>query len=179
MEEELNFEDESESDEDDEDESGQSEEDFLETSLNPIVKMTKNHETKLDLTLQQRVIENVIEGVESGTKSGTKSGVKSKDNEVYNSMERMMEIKSREKLGIVKTNQSLVDMIDIEDEDMEGSELIDDFVDNNGRYEDPFVGEYPTASATGTKHERNNTDISSNDDSSYEPSHMLLQNRLK
>ena len=106
--------------------------------------------------------------MKSGTESGTKSGVKSKD-EAYNSMERMMEIKSREKLGL-KTNQSMVDIED--DDDVDHSELVDDFVDDNDLTEDPFVDQYATASKT--QHERHNTDTTSNDSSFYEPSHMLL-----
>lgn len=142
---------------------------------------------KLDVELQQNMNEddeNKNEGVKSvtqsgvisGTKSGVRSGSKSKDNEVFNSMERMIQLKSREKLGYLESDQSMVDNILIEEEEqeeLETSELIDTFDENIDQTVDPFIDDF-------TNHERNNTEISStNDDNSYEPSHVLLQKRLK
>ena len=103
---------------------------------------------------------------------GVKSGTKSKD-EVYNSMERMMQIKSREKLGLPpkKTDESLLDQVEIQGDDMEGSELVDVIDEPTNDMFDEL------GTMSNTKNERVNTDFS--DELSCEPSHVLLQNRLK
>ena len=151
-----------------EDSGSEGEDEYFDSPKNATA-VKKDVHTNLNFELQQRIIEEVIEGVKSGTKSGTKS----KDKEVYNSMERMMEIKSREKLGLKpkRTDESLLDEVEIEGDDMEGSELIDAFEDNTNDILDDIATEI------ATKVDHFNTDFS--DENSCEPSHVLLQNRLK
>ena len=85
----------------------------------------------------------------------------------------MIEIKSREKLGLPpkKTDESLLDQVEIDGDEMESSELVDVIDEPTNDVFDQC------GTMTGTRHERVNTDMS--DDLSNEPSHILLQNRLK
>ena len=147
-----------------EDSGSEGEDEYFDSPKNATA-VKKDVYTDLNFELQQRIIEEVIEGVKSGTKS--------KDKEVYNSMERMMEIKSREKLGLKpkRTDESLLDEVEIDGDDMEGSELIDAFEDNTNDILDDIATEI------ATKVDHFNTDFS--DENSCEPSHVLLQNRLK
>lgn len=68
----------------------------------------------------------------------------------------------------------MVDDIEIEADEEDGSELVDAFDDNRNLLDGDFDG-----ILSELKNDRLNTDISSTDENSNEPSQVLLQNRLK